>query len=111
MSTRFVPRTNRTPWMDVIKLIAVSRAKDDDGYEQETETERTVCCTFSEGVNRTEFYEAMKAGIRASATVELWADEYDGEERAEVNGKTYSVVRAYETGRGTLDLTLTEVIR
>lgn len=112
MSSRYNPvRTNRTPWMDDITLINITKTTDEDGYEKQTTTSRTVCCTFVEGINRNEFYEALKAGIRCTASAELWKEDFRGEEKAEFNGNKYSIVRAYETGRGTVELSLTEEIR
>lgn len=111
MSQRYVPRTNRVPWMDDIVLITVTKSTDADGYITTTESRKTVHCTFSEGVNRTEFYEAMKAGVKASASVEVWSEDFQGETKAEFGGRTYGIVRSYETGRGTLDLTLSEEVR
>ena len=112
MSTRYAPtRTNRTPWLDDLTLIAQQKTVDADGYESTTETQRVIRCTFSEGVTRSEFYEAMKAGVRLSAEAEIWASEYAGEEFCIYDSARYKIVRVFATGRGTLSLSLTEVIR
>lgn len=112
MSTRYSPsRTNRTPWMDDLTLITQAKTADADGYETVTETERTVRCTFAEGVTRSEFYEGMKAGIMLSAEAEIWADDYAAEELCKFEGVRYKIIRTYATGRGTLALSLSEVRR
>lgn len=104
-------RSNHTPWMDEITLISVTKTDDDDGYVTETETTREVFCTFAQGINRTEFYEGLKAGVSLSASVELWQDDYENETVCEFDNVRYNVVRVYETGKGTVELSLSEVIR
>lgn len=113
MSKPFSPeRTNRTPWMDYILLIKENSTKDADGYEQKSEpTEREICCTFFEGVVRSEFYEAAKAGVKLSATVEIWEDDYQQEELLQYGDDSYHIRRSFPTGRGTLMLYLEEVTR
>lgn len=112
MSSKYNPvRTNRTPWTDVLKLIAETKAEDEDGYITITETSREIFCTFSEGITRSEFYEGLKAGISLSASAEIWADDFGDEALAEFEGKRYKIIRTFATGRDTLDLSLSEVIR
>lgn len=112
MSTKFTPHnTNRTPWTDDLTLIAKTVEKDEEGYDITTETERLVFCCFYDGVSRAEFYESMKAGMQASASAEVWAEDYERETLAEHDGIRYVVMRHWETGRGTVMLILQEVIR
>lgn len=112
MSTMYSPsRTNKTPWMQDLTLIKQIKTSDTSGYESITETTRTIACTFSEGISRTEFYEGMKAGIQLSATAEIWQDDYEKEELCSYEESRYRIVRVFETGRGTLELSLSEVIR
>ena len=54
---------------------------------------------------------AAKAGVRLSATVEIWEDDFEGERKLERDGDLYEIGRIYPTGRGTLMLYLTEVWR
>lgn len=103
--------TNRTPWTDVCELIATVSVSDTEGYETVTETPREICCTFCEGAARAEYYEAMKAGVRISATVEVWEDDWQHERLLEHEGVRYEIGRVWSTGRGTLQLSLTEVWR
>jgi len=104
-------RTNRTPFTDVCKLVNASKTVDADGYETETLTYNEVCCSIMDGVARTEFYEAFKAGLRLDLTVEIYEVDYNSNIRLVLNDKTYDIVRAYPTGYGTLELTCKEVIR
>jgi len=107
MSQTWKPiRTNKTPWMDKISLITETETVDADGYVTKVESERVVRCTFTEGVSRAEFYEAMKSGMQMSAIVELWQNEYQYEKKCYYNQKKYKIVRSYETGRGTIELSL-----
>lgn len=102
-------RTNRVPWSDYVELIAVSEARDEKGYRTSTETRREVCCSFCAGASRAEYYEAAKAGIRVTASVELWEDDYSKERELECEGIRYRIGRVTATGRGTLLLYLEEV--
>ncbi len=114
MSKKGYPlNTNRTPWMDEITLERENQTQGADGYHVPAgePEKRTIFCTFSEGVARGEYYESMKAGMRATASVECWAEDYEGETKVSHNGTDYSVLRSYPTGRGTVMLILSEVIR
>ncbi|MDY6418880.1 MAG: hypothetical protein SPK87_09080 [Bacteroidales bacterium] len=62
-------------------------------------------------MSRSEYYEAMKAGVQVSATVEIWEDDFEGEWLLEFGGHRYQIGRSWPTGRGTLELYLTEVWR
>lgn len=112
MSKKWQPEnTNRTPWTDTVILITETVTEDASGYETKTESRREVFCTFSKGVGRAEYYEAMKAGVQVSATAEIWEDEYEYERLLEYDGRRFSIGRCWPTGRGTLELYLTEVWR
>ena len=114
MSKTFSPeKSNRTPFTDRVTLVAENvTGRDADGYDiMGTPTEREIFCGFSEGVSRAEYYEGMKAGVRLSATAEIWEDDYQGERRLEHGSRKYQIGRVWPTGRGTLQLYLTEVWR
>lgn len=112
MSRAYQPHnTNRTPWADDLKLISVEDTADSEGYKTRVETEREILCCFYDGVSRDEFYESMKAGMQASCSAEVWPDDYERETLAEHDGIRYTVLRHYETSRGTIMLILQEVIR
>lgn len=106
-------RSNRTPFTDRITLVTEAvTGSDDDGYDVKgTPTRREIWCAFVEGVSRAEYYEAMKAGVRLSATVEIWEDDYQGERLLEYESRKFQIGRIWPTGRGTLQLYLTEVWR
>lgn len=103
-------KSNNTPWMDELKLISVSSPKDEQGFEMPVESSRTIDCNFYDGVARGEFYESLKAGKKASATVEIWPEDYQKEDIAVYDGTRYSVLRHYPSGYGTIFLILEEVV-
>lgn len=103
-------KSNRTPFSDVCELVATAKTKDADGYDVITETKTQVFCSVNIGVVRSEFYEALKAGIKASITVEIWEDDYNSAALIDFNSKRYKVERTYPTGHGTLELTCSEVV-
>lgn len=111
MSASWKSKSNRTPFTDVCGLVKVATTEDADGYETNTESKRDVFCSVAAGVVRAEFYEAYKAGIELSMTVELWEDDYEADTLLDHDGKRYRIVRAYPTGHGTLQLTCAEVKR
>lgn len=104
-------RTNNTPMMDICTLVKQVKTKRADGYSDIEIVENEVFCGISEGVSRTEFYEASKAGIQLNATAQIWEDDYSGETELIHEDTKYEIVRVYPTGSGTLELSLREVVR
>lgn len=104
-------RTNRTPFCDVVCLVSPKKKKDASGHYKEDLPGEEVLCSVCDGVSRAEYYEAAKAGMQLSMTVELWQEDYGGEKQLCHEGKLYNIVRTYPTGRGTLELSCAEVIR
>ena len=114
MSKTFSPeKSNRTPMTDRAVLIGGGTSgKDADGYDVPAETtRREIFCGFAEGGSRAEYYEAMKAGVRLSATAEIWEDDFQGERLLEYDNRKFQIGRVWPTGRGTMQLYLTEVWR
>lgn len=104
-------KSNRTPFTDVCSLIAVTQIADSSKHYTTEDTATEVFCSISKGVARSEFYEAMKAGIKLTATFEVYEDDYTGQELLEHNQTRYRVLRAFPTGYGTLELSCEEVTR
>ena len=96
---------------DTINLVNVIKTTDADGYDTTTETLTMVKCDSGKGVTRSEFYEAMKAGIKMSAVFETWSCDYGGQEYVEHNGTRYKVERAYPLTDGGIQLNCSEVVR
>ena len=99
-------------WADKVTLRKISTADDDDGYAHLSGgRERTRTCIFTQGVDREEYAQDDKTGVRRSATVELWAEDYDQERALQHAGIVYDIIRARPSGRGTILLELREVWR
>ena len=96
---------------DTISLVSMTRTTDTDGYETTTETLTEVMCDSGNGVTRSEFYEAMKAGIKLTAVFEMWACDYGGQEHIEHNGTRYKVERTYPLADGGIQLNCSEIVR
>ena len=104
--------SNNTPFTDILTLCSCAETKDADGYTgTQSATERNVFGSFSVGVNRADYYESMKAGVRLSATAEVWEIDFKNETHLRHNGNFYKIGRTWPTGEGTLYLYLEEVIR
>lgn len=104
-------KSNRAPFTDVCSLIAVTKIPDGSRHYTTQETATEIFCSVSKGVARAEFYEAMKAGVKLTATMEIYEDEYEGQELLEHEGRRYKIRRTFPTGHGTLELTCEEVTR
>ena len=96
---------------DTISLVNVVKTTDPDGYDTVIETLTTAKCDSGNGVTRSEFYEAMKAGIKLTAVFEMWACDYGGQSLIEHNGTRYKVERTYPLADGGVQLNCSEVIR
>lgn len=101
-----------TPWSDEIGLVAFDKSQDAEGYRLPTQScLRTIFGTFEEGVSQNEFYNSMKAGLQANASVEVWAVDYDGERYVCFHGRFYRVIRAFQSSFDHKTLILQEVVR
>ena len=101
-----------TPWSDEITLLRFRPDRDEQGYVLPQQPgSRSVFCTFEDGVSQNEFYLSEKMGMRANASVELWAVDYDGEEYCCFGGRFYRVIRAFQSSFDAKTLILSEVIR
>lgn len=96
---------------DVCDLVSTVETKDAQGYETIVETKKTVFCNWSEGVSQNEFYQAHKAGFEASASVEMFAADYDKQKLVDFRGVRYNVIRSYQRKEDYLTLVLEEVVR
>ena len=83
---------------DVVKLIKRTYAMDRYGVEQWTETSRDVYCNIV-SVNSSEYFEGGRNGLNPVYRLTMFKYDYEDEELVEINGKRYSVYRAYTSGR------------
>ena len=101
-----------TPWSDEIGLVEFSAAQDAEGYFlPENPPMRMVIGTWEDGVSQSEFYNSMKAGLRANASVEIWTADYENERYVFFRKRFYLVVRAFQSSFDHLTLILQEVVR
>ena len=96
---------------DVCDLIAIEYTKDEEGYETAVETRTTHFCNWTDGVGQNEFYLAHKEGFQASASVEIFDEEYNKEKIVEFHGTRYNVIRMFVRKPDTAVLILEEVTR
>lgn len=93
---------------DVIELISQKTTQDPDGYpviqEEKKEVFADVC-----SVTRTEFFEALKAGVSETICFRMTSCDYDDQKLIEYGGLRYQVERAYRTNMDTVELNCSEV--
>lgn len=99
------------PFNDVCTLIKIVKVYDASNHAIASEERQDIFCSFSNGVVRTEFYEAYKAGIKLTATVEIWKADYAEQSILEYGDKRFNIVRIFPTDSDTLELSCEEVIR
>lgn len=82
----------------VITLVgATSYSKDADGNEIATEEERTVF-GYVMSATAAEYMNAGKLGIKPTCMIEMWREEYNGEETVIVGGERMTIYRTYSKG-------------
>ena len=117
-------KNTHTPWSDVAELVTFDFVKDSQGFEHLAPTtdeqgreqpgapkKRQVFCNFEEGVSQNEFYLSHKEGLRASASIELWTVDYQGEEFVDFGSRHFRVLRGFVSAFDVTTLILSEVIR
>jgi SPP1 family predicted phage head-tail adaptor len=89
---------------DKIILRTETPGQDADGYPQITVTDTEVWAD-AKSVNRAEFYAASAAGVAVEIVFAVHAEDYSGQRKVLYGGREYDVVRAYQKGLGTVELT------
>lgn len=90
---------------ELITLKKLTSERDEDGYvtsyDEDSSNE-----IFAEvkSVTRTEFYNAMRAGVAAEIAFVVNIDEYEAQNVVDYNGKRYYVVRTYATSISDIEL-------
>lgn len=90
---------------DLICLVKEVEKQDEYGVYHSTQQKREVYASI-QSVTQTEFFEAGRIGLNPQYKVVVFFGDYDGEETAEINGKTYSIYRQYSDGGDDLELYL-----
>lgn len=96
---------------EVLTLVDQTFTKKDNGFETVEETKTDIFCNWRDGVSFDEFYTSRKAGLKASASAEVFFAEYGGQEFVEFKGVRYKVIRAYQNRPDYKILVLQEEIR
>lgn len=86
-------------------LSSASYTTDDYGNQIRGDNAVTCLCAVS-SVSGAEFYRAGQSGIKPSAVARLNKLEYSGQQRCELDGDPYTVIRMYEVGYDEIELTL-----
>lgn len=91
-------------WTGRVYLIGAEYAKDKNGVRRKTETRTSVRADVS-GTRQSEFFEAGRAGLKASDSVfTIPARKYHGEEIVEHRGRRLSVYRTYQLADDLIEL-------
>ena len=98
-------------WLDELTLIAETTAENrvnKNGFAvKPEESTRTVFCN-KKSVGYSEYFKSQQTGKLVEAKYEVHKADYGGEDVVEVNGRRYFVLKTYDTGTDTIELTLTE---
>lgn len=91
-------------WTGIVYLIGTVSRKDENGVMRKTETRTMVRADIS-GTTQSEFFEAGRAGLKASdVTITIPARKYHGEEILEYKGRRLSVYRTYPPAADLIEL-------
>ena len=81
----------------VIELVAVLPTYDEIGQVVLYETKTEVIADM-QSVSLTEWTNASQLGSQAEYRAIIWANEYNKQEYADIEGRRYRIYRTYETG-------------
>lgn len=81
----------------VIELVAVLPTYDEIGQVVLYETKTEVIADM-QSVSLTEWTNASQLGLQAEYRAIIWANEYNKQEYADIEGRRYRIYRTYETG-------------
>ena len=99
-------------WRDVVQLIARKTVKDASGYEGTDVYEgRDVNAILPYGVTMESTEKDRKDVMQRKLNAEVWDGDYFGETLLGHAGRTYSITKVKDTGRGTVMLECEEVWR
>ena len=94
-------------WKDIITLRTETIGQDADGYQATTYIDVEVWAN-KKSVVRAEFYPAYAVGIEAKIAFEVRSEDYDGQKDILHEGKAYEVIRSFQKGEGTVELTCSD---
>lgn len=99
-------------WTDEITLIREAEGEDrvnNNGFAvTPEESSNTVFCNMK-SVGYSEYFKSQQTGKVVERKCEVHKADYSGEDTVEVDGQRYFVLKTYETGEDTIELTLTDL--
>lgn len=99
-------------WTDEITLITKKldgNRVNKNGFElTPEEITRTVFCN-KKSVGYNEYFKSQQTGKVVEAKCEIHKIDYGGEDTVEMNGRRFFVLKTYNTGTDTIELTLTDL--
>ena len=94
-------------WIDEITLISEvsgeNRVNKNGFAVKPEESARTVFCN-KKSVGYSEYFKSQQTGKLVEAKYEVHKADYGGEDVVEVNGRRYFVLKTYDTGTDTIEL-------
>lgn len=94
---------------NVISLLTGSVVKNSEGYPAFAVSSSREVFALVRSPYRVQRESAKKLGYRASLTVVMYRDEYDGEQYLEHNAKRYEVKEAYIRDEYLIELTCSDM--
>lgn len=95
---------------DICYLLTEGKTiKNENGFKVKTEPGKEEVYCGVKSATRTEFYNAMKAGVRIVCVFVLAYDDYADQRHLEYDGKKYKVERVYRTSEYYIELSCSEV--
>ena len=94
-------------WKDIITLRTEIIGQVADGYQATTYIDVEVYAN-KKSVTRAEFYPAYAVGIEAKIAFEVRSEDYGGQKDILHEGKAYEVIRSFQKGEGTVELTCSD---
>lgn len=94
-------------WKDIITLRTEIIGQDADGYPTTT-YEDTEVWANKKSVTRSEFYASNASGIDLKYVFEIRSEDYGGQKDILYDGKAYEVIRTYQKGEGTIELSCSD---
>lgn len=95
--------------MDKSEMITLEAVRyKDDALNQKIPdgiTTREIFCSVK-SITRAEWAATAAKGLKPACCVTVWADEYEGEEVAILNGVRYSIYRTYQPNSEDMELYL-----
>ena len=93
---------------EVSETAAENRVNKNGFAVKPEESARTVFCN-KKTVGYSEYFKSQQTGKLVEAKYEVHKADYGGEDVVEVNGRRYFVLKTYDIGTDTIELTLTDL--